>query len=814
MRTTDRLALAVAAAMVLGTASLTPLTVDRSFWWMSALLVCLVQAVSLVGRHLAVPAWLVHLLQLAVVLAVGIGLGLSSLPEGQRSLGQLLTLWNEAVIHIRMETAPMSPTPGVRWLMVVLVGLVTILADMLVISLLSPAWMLAPLLTLYLVPSLALDEDLRWPLFVLLGAAYLGVLAVDGINANASWSRNIGSDSAAKPHSTSTALRLAGLVAVPALVLALLLGTALPRLGSLDIESARPRGSGPLQMADPGIDMSKNLNLPVDRVVLTYTGDQPLYLRTASLTVVDADGWHMAPVQLSDGALPVPPGLQQSGKQVSTRVSVRDLGGEYLPAPYAPQSFQAAGRWRYDPLSLTILSTEDKERGEAIRNLTYDVTSTLNDPGAENFTLAQPGTPPDNAVTSKVPADVPKPILDITHQVTKDASTPVLKAAAIQSYLADPRNFAYSTTAPPGDGFDVLVNFLTKDKAGYCVHFASAMALMARIEGIPSRVSVGFLPGEKVGDHFEVKATNMHAWPELYFEGYGWVRFEPTSRVASAPEWSLVNDQVRPLPSASASGGSSSVRPSASPSASPSPSAAASTPAAAPVSDQGGLPWGRILAWAAGLAGILLLLALPAIVRAVVRNRRLTRSGTGHARVQRAWGELRDSLVDHGHRWPAGTPREVADEVDPLFSDQGSEALGRLSMAVERSRYARDLGEVGDPASEVRLLRADLATDASAGERLLALLLPRSLWARIEGRLAAARPRGEQEDEEIEPEQAQRRQAVDHEQFSRAGQQIIDTRASAGRGRGDDEDRATDLPRSDHRLDAEPGEQDGGPDPR
>ena len=54
------------------------------------------------------------------------------------------------------------------------------------------------------------------------------------------------------------------------------------------------------------------------------------------------------------------------------------------------------------------------------------------------------------------------------------------------------------------------------------------MAMMARVVGIPSRVAVGFLPGERVGNIWEVSIRDMHAWPELFFAGYGWVRFEPT----------------------------------------------------------------------------------------------------------------------------------------------------------------------------------------------------------------------------------------------------------------------------------------------
>ena len=67
------------------------------------------------------------------------------------------------------------------------------------------------------------------------------------------------------------------------------------------------------------------------------------------------------------------------------------------------------------------------------------------------------------------------------------------------------------------------------------------MAMMARVVGIPSRVSVGFLPGDRDGDSWEVSIRDMHAWPELYFAGYGWVRFEPTpaSVTGAAPSWTV-----------------------------------------------------------------------------------------------------------------------------------------------------------------------------------------------------------------------------------------------------------------------------------
>ncbi|MEL4504138.1 DUF3488 and transglutaminase-like domain-containing protein [Luteococcus sp. H138] len=733
MRSSDRLSIAVAIAMVLGSISLMPLTLDQHFIAYGAVLIAALQTISLLLRRFGVTGGFVALTQFLVLLAAGIGWGYYAQPAATRSFGNLPTLLNSGVMQIRTEVAPMSESPEVRWIFLLLIGLVTIIADLLVITLQATAWMLAPLLSLYLIPALALKTDVVWWVFALLGLGYLIVLIADGINDNSAWTRNLASDSAQNAHSSAGALRLAALVGIPALALALLLGAITPRIGNLDIESARPRGTGPLQMADPTIDLSKNLNLPVDRTVLTYKADQPLYLRTASLTVMDADGWHMAPAQLKDGALPTAPGLTEAGKPVSAEISVKDLGGEYLPAPYAPQNYTAEGRWRYDPQTLTILSTEDKDRGEAIRNKTYQVNAVLNDPVAENFTLAKPGTPSDAKVTAAVPDDVPKPIMEITNQVTRDASTPVLKAAAIQAFLSDPENFNYSTTAPAGDGFEVLTNFLTKDKAGYCVHFASSMALMARLEGIPSRVSVGFLPGEKKGDHYEVKASNMHAWPELYFANYGWVRFEPTSRVASAPEWSLVNKDVKPLPSATASSGASSKNPSQSPSATPSASASASTsPAPGPTTR---IPWTKVLGIALAVLGLLGLLSLPAIIRLASRRRRLNAAGDPHQRVAHAWAEIRDTRYDLGLPWPNGTPREVAQDVSGQLEETGADALDRVAMDVERSRYARTLGDVDDElAEDTRLVRRQLLDGSSKTDRFLALWAPRSLWLRLTGR--------------------------------------------------------------------------------
>ena len=74
-----------------------------------------------------------------------------------------------------------------------------------------------------------------------------------------------------------------------------------------------------------------------------------------------------------------------------------------------------------------------------------------------------------------------------------------------------------------------LIQFLTKNKEGYCQQFAFGMAVLARLAGIPARVVVGYTQGSFIGnDNWQVKTSDAHAWPELYFPGVGWLRFEPT----------------------------------------------------------------------------------------------------------------------------------------------------------------------------------------------------------------------------------------------------------------------------------------------
>jgi transglutaminase-like putative cysteine protease len=121
-------------------------------------------------------------------------------------------------------------------------------------------------------------------------------------------------------------------------------------------------------------------------------------------------------------------------------------------------------------------------------------------------------------------------------EITAGSISVLDKVEAISEYLAE--NYEYDIDAPPAPpGAHPVHHFLFESKRGYCEHFASAMALLARAAGIPSRLVTGFVPGayNPLTGYFEVRGTDAHAWVEIYFPIVGWLTFDPTPAGPSGP---------------------------------------------------------------------------------------------------------------------------------------------------------------------------------------------------------------------------------------------------------------------------------------
>jgi transglutaminase-like putative cysteine protease len=143
----------------------------------------------------------------------------------------------------------------------------------------------------------------------------------------------------------------------------------------------------------------------------------------------------------------------------------------------------------------------------------------------------------------QLPATMPSRVIDLAQELTKDIETPYEKAVAIRGYLRT-LEYTLDIEAPP-DGTDGVEYFLFQLEKGYCQYFASAMAVLLRASGVPSRMVAGYGPGELTeqygpgdtmghgpGGWQDLQQTfvvrNSHSWTEVFFPGYGWIPFEPT----------------------------------------------------------------------------------------------------------------------------------------------------------------------------------------------------------------------------------------------------------------------------------------------
>jgi hypothetical protein len=262
------------------------------------------------------------------------------------------------------------------------------------------------------------------------------------------------------------------------------------------------------------------------------------------------------------------------------------------------------------------------------------------------------------------------------------------------------------------------------------------MAAMIRIAEVPARVAVGFTPGEKQKDGtYRVTTNDAHAWPEAWFAGAGWIRFEPTPR----RDGQTVVPDYAATPGTPAPGEEEQVGANPTPTLGPDGAAADSTGNAkldqldrienqTPVDGTGDSGAGtaarhrRSFAVAAVVALLVLLMAPRALY--LLRRRRRWRSGGALS----GWAQVCEDAVDLGHVWrPSDSPRAAALALSRRYELDATAraALGRLSTAAERARYARDgAGDVAGLAEDAAVVRTALSAAVTKKARWRAWLLP------------------------------------------------------------------------------------------
>ncbi|WP_457033956.1 transglutaminase family protein [Kitasatospora sp. P5_F3] len=768
MTTRAKLTLYSALATTLVTFCLIPL-VQPSGWIGEAFV--MIAAVGAAGaglRRLSVARALQASLQLLVTLYVLLLLTVQSSMDyavlpGPRALDAVGTLIASGNEDIQQYTIPAPDSPGITLILVGSVTLIAVLVDTLAVTFRKAALAGLPLLTLYSVGTGIGTTDAAWLWFLLAALGYLLLLNAEGQDRLSRWGRVFhgtaqdGSGGLSQSGHRIGLLALAVAVAVPLLV-------PYSDLGLIDRGDGDGLGNGTgrqVTSLSPVVALTANLNRQDNVEMLRYSTDSlqgnQLYLRIGALDSFDGVQWKVSEQHLQPIPNPMPPaqGLGQDVTSTSflTSIKISDkLSTEWLPMPYPAQSVSVRGNWRYEPSTRTVVG----DRGQKSDGIGYDVTSLELEPSPAQLRAA--GTTPADLAKryTALPDTLPPVVAETARKVVAGKTTPYDQAVALQNWFTS-KEFTYSLKVDAGTGNEAITKFL-QNKTGFCVHFAASMAAMARSLGIPARVAIGFAPGADQGrGNFIVRSQDYHAWPELYFPGSGWLRFEPTPSRGSTPGYT--SEKV--------------TQPTAAPTAQPSvqadPGASAAPSAGSTCTgqqqrqdacDDGAdvtfkpeqpLPWW--LSWPAltGLLAVLVVLALlatPMLWRIGQRRRRL--GGGRHLagspeltdhQVLAAWEELIDTAWDLGippddSYSPRGTAHRIA-EAGRLDAPAAA-AAGRVALATERVLYARTAAPELPLGPDVRTAAEGLRAAAGRRGRARAVLLPASA-ARLRRRIADRR---------------------------------------------------------------------------
>lgn len=645
----------------------------------------LVRAVRLPAYLAPVAQLLVGLLGLDVLAARGEALFgvVPTLASAQQTYAVILN----GAASLNLYSSPVQVNPLSTATMLTACGLGVILVVDLLASTLRQAPLAAlPLLAALSVPVSILREGLALPVFVVTALLFLRLLAADHLASLARWAPRAG-----RARAPRASLSTFWAVSVAAVVAALTLTPLVPVSDLLQRNQGGSGGAGTgagveMTTLNPFIRLRRDLVEKTHTSLVYATTDASAtgYLRTTVLDEFTKDEWRPSPRDLprdndANGAFPDAPGVAAgaSGTTSTWKLSLdRSFLTSWLPLPYTVTELEVGRGWRYDSRTLDVAYVSS---GSAETPLNYSLKAFTPEFSPARLRGAVRASQSIRTTMTQLPSNFPEVIRQQAEKVTENADTDFDKAVALQDWFRTDGGFTYSLEQRPGSGMELLSNFVTADRVGYCEQFASAMAAMGRSLGIPSRVVVGFLDGSTLPDgRILYTSDERHAWPEMYFAGSGWVRFEPTpsQRAGTTPDYT--REQAAALPTDAAS-----PTPTEAPSTSPDDALDQDV-------DQGGsglsVPWRPV----GGALAVLLLALAPAALRRWQRHRRLGGADPVHL-VEGAWSELGATALDLGLDWPEHrSPREQAARVTAQVGAEAESlaSLESLLLEVERGRYA------------------------------------------------------------------------------------------------------------------------------
>lgn len=735
-------------------------------------------------------------------------LGVLTVRMRPESIADVFVAWGREssalVTQLASDAPPFHETTATVTGLVAIVGIIAMACDLFVFGLRGRVSAVLPVLVFPVLPVAlgVVDIDL-WPA-VWLAAAFALYLFATGW-----WHQRVADDRLADAGYLVDDRGFSGwfgalTTAAAGLVLAIVASFVIPTPAGVPWLIPNPGAGLSTNRANPILDLGDDLrrDAPID--VLQYAtsiseGALP-YLSLVTLAELDGASSEWAPTEFTadattsgGGPLPAPAGVsaQAPSATFGANIMVQPGVSAYLPHPGAAVAVQQLSTDYGFQASTGDLR---EQAGEALAQH-FEYTGTVVTAGRDEIAAAGLSVPPDLQALTDVPSGAAADRIRAALDGVVDASLPpYAQAQQVQQYLVS-EAFTYSETAPVNGGYDgtnldVVAEFLDA-RSGYCVHFSSAMAVMGRMLGIPTRIQVGFTPGTptSINDQgqavYTVTSNDLHAWAELYVDGYGWVPFESTPAVGlgnlAAPDLNA-EDQATEIPVPTETPEPTDA-PESSPAETPEPAdGSTSTESTDAGADQGGPPaWLNATTLVIALVALLALavLAAPGVARALVRRARrgaIERSGeapgneadgavTGvpagvpdargdaapHAGSSGArpaaivaWRELLDEALDHRAAVPersvlqrqearlaeiAATPaRGGVGDSDAPDAAEIRAALERLRAAVEQTAFGRPGGA---PAaiewSDVEVVERGIRANATRAGRFRAVAVPASL---------------------------------------------------------------------------------------
>lgn len=759
-----RITLLAAVATLSAVFPLTSLFQSAAWFGSAVVMVAVSAGVGLLMRGLTRSRVLVVVVQLLVagylVLARFTGDTFFVVVPTLASIEAANTYGLEALDTVSRYSAPAPLTDGVTFYLVVLVTLIAICVDALAATWRSPAVAGLPLLTAYLVTAANGQEALAVRYFVVPALLWLLMLHTTARAQFGQWSTtSIGApppaatsapqDASALRAFSAGALKL-GLVGV---VLALVVPVFVPHFPPRYLTEGLGRGAG--EGGSGGsvgfnntVDLTRSLNNDDQSPVLRYTTTSSTAgpLRVLATAYYSRGEWLSlrGDSNTQDQPQPLPPKKARTDYEIS--VSDNTLAAPNIAAPYPVVAVAMEGTpWTIDPITRDVRVSRPVSSYRVTYADVAPLPSKLRDSG-------RPDSPDVTSDDLAVP-DTARGLLESwSAQVTKGQTNPLDRAVAIQDHL---RSSQYTYTldlGPPlrdraGRTVEPIRTFYVTKK-GYCVQFATAMIMLARAQGIPARMAIGFLPGTAEERSYLVKASDAHAWPELFFQGYGWLRFEPTPgvRSGSPPPYAVKGAGSGAAGGREAPENTSGAATSRAAQPSSTPSQAPSTALEPASGSFGSLFTLRSLVIVVSVLVLILAVFVMPITAALARVRRRRRAVTRQQLIEVDWAELTAHLQDLGLGGRSGaTLRQTRDQLirDGHLSAGDAEAMGRVTTTLERVRYDRpertSLQQAQALHHDIRQIRRDVGRTRAASTRLRSFLWPEtgvSIWRDLPSRLS------------------------------------------------------------------------------